>query len=156
MWASVPKRHSKKRSIKPAPLSVDLQREFLRASSFAVAGASIDRAKYGNLVLRALVGHAAGDSERIVFPLNPNADSVEGIEAYASIDKLPRVPESLSIVTPPAVTRQIVQDAIQAGVQYIWMQPGAEDDQAIELARASGIGVIADGACVLVAIKTLT
>jgi acyl-CoA synthetase (NDP forming) len=47
--------------------------DFLAASSFAVAGASQDRAKYGNKVFRALVA-----SGRTVYPLNPTAPEVEG------------------------------------------------------------------------------
>ncbi|MFM8570308.1 MAG: CoA-binding protein [Pirellula sp.] len=120
---------------------------FLTAHSFAVAGASIDRAKYGNQILRAIM-----KSGRKVFPLNPTASQVEGLQAYASVEDLPETPESLSIVTPPVVTRQIVQQAIRAGVKNIWMQPGAEDPQACELARQAGMVVIDDGSCILVSL----
>ena len=122
--------------------------QFLSAGSFAVAGASTDRSKYGNQVLKALAKHSS-----TVYPINPKADEVEGLKAYPRIDALPRVPESLSIVTPPAVTRQIVQDAIEAGVRCVWMQPGAEDDEAIEAAKQAGMTVICDGECVLVALQ---
>ena len=77
--------------------------EFLKASTFAVAGASRDRSKYGNKVFRAIVG-----TGRNVYPLNPTAPEVEGATAYASITVLPAVPESLSIVTPPHVTREVI------------------------------------------------
>ena len=119
--------------------------DFLAASSFAVAGASQDRAKYGNKVFRALVA-----SGRTVYPLNPTEPEVEGHPAFASIADLPVVPESLSIVTPPSVTRQVIQKAIAVGVKNIWMQPGAEDDQASQAARDAGLNVIDDGSCVLV------
>jgi predicted CoA-binding protein len=46
-----------------------------------------------------------------------------------------RAPESLSIVTPPHVTREVIRQAIAAGVRNIWMQPGAEDSQGSQLAR---------------------
>ena len=118
---------------------------FLAAQSFAVAGASRDRSKYGNRVFQALLA-----SGRTVYPLNPSAPDVEGQASYASIADLPEVPESLSIVTPPSVTRQVVQQAIAAGVQNIWMQPGAEDSQASQLARNAGLNIIDDGSCILV------
>jgi len=63
---------------------------------------------------------------------------------------LPLVPEALSIITPPEVTRQVIADAIAAGVQHIWMQPGAEHEQASESARKAGVNVIDDGSCILV------
>ena len=118
---------------------------FLAAQSFAVAGASLDRSKYGNRVFQALVA-----SGRTVYPLNPSAPEVEGHRAFGSVVDLPVVPESLSIVTPPSVTRQVVQQAIESGVKNIWMQPGAEDLQASKLAREAGLNVIDDGSCILV------
>ncbi|MCU0720794.1 MAG: CoA-binding protein [Pirellula sp.] len=121
---------------------------FMKASRFAVAGASQDRSKYGNTVFRALVA-----SGRSVYPLNPKATEVEGDPAFASIADLPVVPESLSIVTPPHVTRQVIQQAIAAGIKNIWMQPGAEDDQASQAARNAGLNVIDDGSCILVSLS---
>jgi uncharacterized protein len=121
---------------------------FLKASTFAVAGASQDRSKYGNKVFRALVA-----SGRTVYPLNPTAVEVEGQPAFASIVDLPIVPESLSIVTPPHVTRQVIQQAIAAGVKNIWMQPGAEDSKGSQVARDAGLNVIDDGSCILVSLS---
>ncbi|MEZ6134268.1 MAG: CoA-binding protein [Pirellulaceae bacterium] len=119
--------------------------KFLAAKSFAVAGASRDRTKYGNRVFQALIA-----SGRAVYPLNPSATEVESYPAFATIGDLPEVPESLSIVTPPHVTRQVVEEAIAVGVKNIWMQPGAEDSQGSKLARGAGINVIDDGSCILV------
>lgn len=121
---------------------------FLKARTFAVAGASQNRSKYGNIVFRALIA-----SGRIVYPLNPNAVEVEGYPAFASFADLPAVPESLSIVTPPHITRQVIQQAIAAGVKNIWMQPGAEDSQGSEAARDAGLNVIDDGSCILVSLS---
>jgi len=120
--------------------------EFLKSESFAVCGASRDRSKYGNIVFRELV-----DSGRTVFPINPTADSIEGHTAFRSLSELPTLPHAVSIVTPPSVTRLVVAEAIGLGVQRIWMQPGAEDDQASQLARQAGLLVIDDGSCILVA-----
>ena len=119
--------------------------KFLSADNFAVAGASTDRAKYGNKVFRAILA-----SGRQVHPLNPSSDSVEGHQAYKTLAEIPVLPESLSIVTPPAVTRRIVDQAIAAGVKNIWMQPGAEDELASQSAREAGMNVIDDGSCILV------
>ena len=118
---------------------------FLAAKTYAVAGASTNTHKYGNRVFKSLLA-----SGRETYPLNPTTDEIEGHKAYAKIADLPVVPESLSIITPPKITRQVVNDAIAAGVRNIWMQPGAEDEKASESARKAGINVIDDGACVLV------
>ena len=120
---------------------------FLSARNFAVAGASPDRKKYGNKVLRALIQH-----EKEVVAIHPMATNVEGVRTFKSLRDLPEPVESLSIITPPAVTEKIVAEAVELGVETIWMQPGAESDAAIELARKNGSVVIAGGPCLLVAI----
>jgi predicted CoA-binding protein len=122
--------------------------DFLNASTFAVAGASRDRNKYGNRVFRALL-----ESGREVVPLNPTAREIEGRHTYAVLQDLPSVPEALSIVTPPQVTRQIIAEAIAAGVKQVWMQPGAEDPEGSAAARAAGLNVIDDGSCILVLLE---
>jgi uncharacterized protein len=121
---------------------------FLKANTFAVAGASQVRSKYGNIVFRALLA-----SGRTVYPLNPTAVEVESHPAFATIAELPVVPESLSIVTPPHVTRQVIQQAIAAGVKSIWMQPGAGDSKGSQAARDAGLTVIDDGSCILVSLS---
>jgi uncharacterized protein len=123
------------------------QKAFLLAPTFAVAGASRDRDKYGNRVFRALL-----DSGRVTMPVNPHADEVEQVPAVGRLSDLPVVPDSLSIVTPPRETRRIVNEAVQLGVRNIWVQPGAEDSVASQLARNAGVNMIDDGSCVLVAL----
>jgi predicted CoA-binding protein len=118
---------------------------FLAAKTFAVAGASARTHKYGYKVFKALLG-----SGRETYPLNPVTEAIEGYKAYPKIADLPVIPESLSIITPPEVTRRVVADAIAAGVENIWMQPGAEDAEASQSARERGVNVIDDGSCILV------
>lgn len=120
-------------------------KQFLAAPYFAVAGASSNRHKYGNKVLRCYL-----QNSRRAVPINPNEEEVEGLISYPSLQQLPEPVESVSIITPPPVTEKIVEDAIKAGAKHLWMQPGAESRKAIERAEASGLNVIHGGACVLV------
>ncbi|EMI24615.1 CoA-binding protein [Rhodopirellula europaea] len=105
--------------------------------TYAVAGASARTHKYGYKVFKALLA-----ADRKTYPLNPITEEIDGNKAYPKIADLPVVPESLSIIMPPEVTRQVVADAIAAGVKCIWMQPGVEDEQASEFSREAGINVI--------------
>jgi predicted CoA-binding protein len=118
---------------------------FLQSGPFAVVGASTDREKYGNKVLRCYQQHG-----KEVFPINPRAPEVEGLKAYASLADLPKRVAAISVITPPAATEQVVRQAQAAGVRHVWMQPGAESDQAIQAAEALGMSVIAGGPCLLV------
>jgi len=118
---------------------------FLAAGPFAVVGASVDRSKYGNKVLRCYQQHAME-----VYPINARAAEVEGLKAYPSLASLPVRARAISVITPPAITEQVVRDAAAAGVTHVWMQPGAESDEAIREAEALGMTVIAGGPCLLV------
>jgi len=97
---------------------MDAINSFFAGKCFAVAGASSDRSKYGNIVFRALL-----ESGRRVYPINPKGELIEGHPSFQSLSDLPEVPDSLSIVTPPEVTRRIVADAIALGIKNLWMQP---------------------------------
>ena len=121
--------------------------DFLAGDKYAVVGASTDRAKYGNKVLRAY-----GQAGKTAFPVHPKADVLEGLKSYPNLSSLPEAVDGISIITPPAITENVVQEAIQTGVRRIWMQPGAESVAAIEAAQAAGIDVIAGGPCLLVAV----
>lgn len=123
----------------------DRIQSFLASGPFAVVGASTDRSKYGNKVLRCYRQHG-----HEVYPINPRAPEVEGLKAYASLAALPVKVPAISVITPPAATEQVVREAAAAGVKHIWMQPGAESDEAIRAAEALGMNVIAGGPCLLV------
>ncbi|MEI7817005.1 MAG: CoA-binding protein [Desulfuromonadales bacterium] len=119
--------------------------QFLASPAYGVVGASINRQKYGNKVLRCYLQH-----EKIAIPVNPNESEIEGILCAASIGDLPHGALSISMITPPTVTAKLVPQAIQKGIKNIWMQPGAEHPDAVALCREKGINVIADGSCLLV------
>ncbi len=121
---------------------------FLAGKRFAVVGASRDRAKYGNKVLRAYL-----QNNREVVPINPNSHEVEGLRSFPDLKSLPDSVDAISIVTPPAVTKHAVQQAIELGIKNIWMQPGAESDESVAYAERTGANVIAGGPCALVALR---
>lgn len=118
---------------------------FFQSKAFAVVGASKDRAKYGNKVLRCYM-----QNNLKVYPVHPTEKEIEGLVSVQSVLELPEDVKSISVVTPPPITENIVKQAIEKGIQNIWMQPGAQSQLAIELCQKAGINVIGDGSCVLV------
>ena len=121
--------------------------DFLAEGPWAVVGASTNREKYGNKVLRAY-----GQSGREAWPINPRADEIEGLKCYPDLKSLPAVPRGISIITPPKITEAVVAEAADLGVQFVWMQPGAESPRALEIAAEKGIEAIGDGSCLLVVV----
>jgi predicted CoA-binding protein len=119
--------------------------EFLAAPAFGVAGASKNRDKYGNKVLRCYLQNG-----RRAIPVNPVEAEIEGEACVRAVSDLPAEVQSLSIITPPQVTERVVEQAIARGIRNLWMQPGAQSAAAIAAAEAAGLNVIADGSCLLV------
>jgi len=119
--------------------------EFLKAEAFGVVGASTDRSKYGNRVLRCYQMHGLK-----AVPVNPKEKEIEGEPCVASVAELPAAVTSISVITPPLVTERVVEAAALKGIRNVWMQPGAESPRAVEFCREHGINVIADGSCLLV------
>ena len=127
-------------------MAIDEQiRQFLASTSFGVVGASANRQKFGNKVLRCYQQNG-----RNVVPVNPVETEIEGISCVATISDLPPEVESISMITPPPVTARLVPLAIEKGIKNIWMQPGAEHPDAVALCHEQGINIIADGSCLLV------
>ncbi len=118
---------------------------FFSSPAYGVAGASTNREKYGNKVLRCYQQNG-----RKVYGINPRAVEIEGAACVAAVAELPDEVQSISIITPPAITEQVVTQAIARGIKNIWMQPGAESPRAVEECRKNGVNVIADGSCILV------
>ena len=118
---------------------------FLESPAFGVVGASLRRHKYGNKVLRCYQQNG-----RRAIPVNPREPEIEGAACVASVLDLPDDVQSISVITPPAITERVVAEAVRKGIRHVWMQPGAESERAVADCRAAGINVIADGSCVLV------
>lgn len=118
---------------------------FFGSAAFGVVGASKNRDKYGNKVLRCYQQNG-----KQVVPVNPKEQEIEGIACVRSVAELPPEVKSISVITPPALTLELVPVAIAHGIENIWMQPGAEHPEAVALCKERGVNVIADGSCVLV------
>ncbi len=121
---------------------------FLDAEAYGVVGASANRDKYGNKVLRCYRQNGYR-----VIPVNPKEKEIEGMPCVASVMDLPDEVKSISVITPPAITEKVVELAARKGIKNIWMQPGAQSDRAVELCRQNGINAIADGSCILVVLR---
>uniref|UniRef100_A0A0G4IAL0 CoA-binding domain-containing protein n=1 Tax=Chromera velia CCMP2878 TaxID=1169474 RepID=A0A0G4IAL0_9ALVE len=147
--------------------------DFFGRSAFLVVGASTNREKFGNKVLRALKITFVDGESRVpeykgktapVVPINPKETVVEGLSGHTSLKEAAEVLSSMSIkpeeagihlITPPKATKDVVKEALSLGFKSFWMQPGAEENEAIEAADSAGALVISGGPCVLVELSCL-
>ncbi len=116
---------------------------FLAEKSLAVVGVSRSAKKFGNLAFRTL--SARGYT---LYPVNTNAETVEGVQCYPNLRALPERVGGVLIVVPPAETERVVREVAEAGIRQVWMQKGAESEQAISFCRERGISAV-HGECIL-------
>lgn len=104
----------------------------------AVLGASTDRQKYGNKAVRAYLQQGY-----TVYPINPNADEVEGQKAYPTLADVPA--DSLDRVTvylPPEVGITLLEDIQRSGAREVWLNPGSESPELVQRAEELGLNFI--------------
>lgn len=120
--------------------------DFLAQKRIAVAGVSREEGSGhgGNVVYVRL-----RDRGYEVFPVNPNAEEVEGDKAYPDLASIPGGVDAVVIATHPDVAEDIVAQCADTGVRRVWMHrgPGAGSvsDRAAELGRKLGLTVIPGG-----------
>lgn len=120
--------------------------DFLAAKRIAVAGVSRseDSAHGGNVVYKRL-----RDRGYEVFPVNPNAEQVEGDPCYPDLAAIPGGVEAVVIATGAEHAPRVMRDCVAAGVPKVWMHrsfgPGSVSDEATQIGREAGITVIPGG-----------
>ncbi|MBI2861462.1 MAG: CoA-binding protein [Chloroflexi bacterium] len=111
--------------------------EFVNERVWAVVGASNNPQKYGQGIFNNL--RQAG---YVVYPVNPKETAVAGVSAFRRIQDLPEQPAVVDFATPPKVTEQVLLDCLDAGIERVWLQPGAESEAAIQFCQKHGIKVV--------------
>lgn len=103
----------------------------------AVLGASTDRAKYGNKAVRAHVRQGWD-----VYPVNPNAQKIEGLTCYSSLEAVPAAVDRVTLYLPPKLGIAALPAIAAAKPKEFFVNPGAESEELIEQARALGLDPI--------------
>ncbi len=77
-----------------------------------------------------------------IIPVHPTAGQIMGVEAYPSIASIPGKPDAVLVVVPPARSLEVVRQAHEAGVTRVWMQQGAESEEALAFCAGNGMTVV--------------
>jgi uncharacterized protein len=115
------------------------------AKTVAVIGASPHRYKFGNKALRAFEKQGF-----TVLAINPNEDAVEGHTTYASVLDVPGKIDMATVYVQPDVAVKVIEEIARKGIPEVWLNPGADGDDAVRRARELGVNVIQ--ACSIMAI----
>ncbi len=84
-----------------------------------------------------------------IIPVNPNESEVLGEKAYPDLLSVPEAIDVVDVFRNPDAVPQVVRQAIQKKARVVWMQPGAENYDAADLAEAAGLKTVV-GMCMRV------
>jgi uncharacterized protein len=115
----------------------DLINNFLKRKNFAVVGSFRNESKYAYKILKDLIKKGYE-----VFPVNPNLSEVDGKKCYKKLADIPFKVDVVDIVTQPNVTEKIVRECLENSIKRVWLQPGAESEEAVKFCRDNGIEVV--------------
>jgi uncharacterized protein len=117
--------------------------DFLQGKKFAVVGVSRNQKKFGNAIHTELKGRGYE-----VFIVHPEAQEIDGEKCYPSLSALPGKVDGVVICVSPRHTEQVMRDAVQAGIQKMWIQQGAQPANVTALANELGVQPVM-GKCIL-------
>ncbi|NLT49394.1 MAG: CoA-binding protein [Ignavibacteria bacterium] len=113
--------------------------KFFEQKDIAVFGVSRSGKKFGNTILKDL--RTKGWN---VYPVNPNADEIEGNKCYKETDNLPEEVSAAVLCIKPEETEKTVIHLHRKGITDIWIQQGAESAEAIKYCEENGMNCIYD------------
>lgn len=121
--------------------------DFLETGPVAVAGVSRNPKKFGFTAFKELKEKGLN-----VIPVNPEADEILGIKAYNRIADLPPDVKSLLVLTKKDKTEKVVKEALEKGINNIWIQQMSDSKAALTELEGKNVNLIT-GECILMHYK---
>ncbi len=114
-----------------------VEEQLLNSKTIAVVGLSDnpDRPSYG------VTRYMQEQGYRII-PVNPMIEEVLGEKSYPDLKSVPVPIDMVDIFRRSELVAPVVDEAIEVGAKYIWMQDGVINEEAAAKAEAAGIPVI--------------
>lgn len=116
-----------------------VEMQLLESKVIAVVGLSPDPARPSHYVSKYLqeVGYR-------IIPVNPNLTSVLGETCYPDLKSIPIKVDMVDVFRRPEYTPDIVNDAVEIGVKFVWLQDKVINNEAESIAETNGIPIVMD------------
>ena len=114
--------------------------QFWEHRNYAVVGNSAKK-KYPRLTYNGLKA-----SGKTVYPIDPDAKTIEGDTAYPDFGSLPAKVDAAVLELPKGETKEWVEKAAQAGIKNVWLHMKTDTPEAVALAREKGLNLL-KGTC---------
>ncbi|MDZ7334913.1 MAG: CoA-binding protein [candidate division KSB1 bacterium] len=74
-----------------------------------------------------------------IYPINPNANQIDSIKCYRSLDEIHQELEGAIIITNPTISLEVVKQCHQRGIKEFWFQLNTMDDAVREYLNKNGL-----------------
>lgn len=120
-------------------------RDFLSQRRLAVVGVSRNAKDFTRTLFREFVNRGYD-----AVPVHPGVAEIEGRPCFGHVGEISPPVDAVLVLTPPAVTNEVVHECAAAGVTRVWMYraagAGAVSPEAVAYCQLKGIQVVA-GEC---------
>jgi len=117
--------------------------EFVARKTLALIGFSRKSASMSHSVRRELV-----EKGYKIYAVNPAVRQVGDIMVYPDFASIPEKVGGAIFMTPAAKTAEALAAAVDSGVERVWIQQGAESDEAIKYCRDKNLPAVW-GRCIM-------
>lgn len=114
----------------------------------AVVGAAREPEKHGHRIFKKLIEDGFN-----AYPVNPNAEEVEGKKCYPDLHSLPHKPTVVISVVPPQATETLLIPMRNLGINKLWMQPGSESQRIYSICERLNIRFVSNACFVVDGLK---
>jgi uncharacterized protein len=117
----------------------DLKTILTNAKSIAVVGLSANPSRDSNGV----AAYLKKNGYRVI-PVNPAVDELLGEKSYPDLLSINEPVDVVDVFRRPEFLPEIAKQAVKIKAKVLWMQLGAQNEEAANIARKAGITVVQD------------
>ncbi len=117
----------------------DLKTILTNAKTIAVVGLSANPSRDSNGV----ASYLKKNGYRII-PVNPSVDEILGEKSYPDLLSIRDSVDVVDIFRRPEFLPEIAEQAVKIKAKVLWMQLGAQNEEAANIARKAGLTVVQD------------
>jgi len=125
-------------STEPPP-NEEITKILREAKTIAVVGLSPRPERDSHMVASYLISQGYE-----VIPVNPTVNEVLGKRSYPDLLSIPEAVDLVDVFRRPSEVIPVVEEAIKIGAPAIWFQDGVINEEAVSMARQSGLSVVMD------------
>ena len=124
----------------------ELKGKMMNSKTWAVVGVTKKKERYGYKIWKVLKEH-----DYTVYGVSPNYDVLEGDKLYKKVSDIPDKVDVVDMVVSPKIGIDLLEGIKEAGVRYVFFQPGTHYEKIIKKAEELDLEYLID--CVYATLK---